>query len=447
MGRCGVRLSQCMIVKDEEKNIEKALTWGKDVVYEQIVVDTGSTDRTVEIAKKLGAKVYHFQWIDDFAAAKNYAIGKARGDWIAFLDADEYFSLEDAKKLPPLLEELSLTSCYAVQTSMLHLNGKGRVFAGGIHIRVFKRIPGLIYHSPIHEILLFYGEDLQPYTYDASQELTIFHTGYWRNEETDEEKGNRNAELIRKELEKNPDDYTMMGYLGDACYLNDQCYEEAEKWYRKAIEKMPDVLDEYDSRSATTFWKLLSILSDKKDDEAMMEVHEKAVRKLPKDADFDFIVGRHFARYKDYEKGAIYLEQALHKLEEYGMVNRGILISGKMPETWELLALCHYKNGNLGRCVERCVNLLSSDPYVKSVLTLLLFAFDRADMDAQQMLELLKKFYHLEERKDRVYVLYIATHMGCSRLIQAIRDLCTPEELEAFDRTLEKQETAEGSCI
>ena len=56
-------ISQCMIVKNEEKNIEKALSWGKGIVSEQIVVDTGSTDRTVEIAKKMGAKVYDFAWI------------------------------------------------------------------------------------------------------------------------------------------------------------------------------------------------------------------------------------------------------------------------------------------------------------------------------------------------------------------------------------------------
>ena len=88
--RCeDVRLSQCMIVKNEEKNIERALSWGKDIVYEQIVVDTGSTDRTVELARAMGAKVYDFEWIDDFAAAKNYAISKASGEWIAFLDADE----------------------------------------------------------------------------------------------------------------------------------------------------------------------------------------------------------------------------------------------------------------------------------------------------------------------------------------------------------------------
>ena len=59
--RTRARISQCMIVKNEEKNIEKALSWGKGVVSEQIVVDTGSTDRTVELAEKMGAKVYHFE--------------------------------------------------------------------------------------------------------------------------------------------------------------------------------------------------------------------------------------------------------------------------------------------------------------------------------------------------------------------------------------------------
>lgn len=74
-----VRISQCMIVKDEEENIRKALSWGKGIVWEQIVVDTGSRDRTVQIAESMGARVYHYTWTNDFSAAKNYAISKARG--------------------------------------------------------------------------------------------------------------------------------------------------------------------------------------------------------------------------------------------------------------------------------------------------------------------------------------------------------------------------------
>ena len=90
-----IRISQCMIVKNEEKNIKRALLWGKEVMWEQVVVDTGSTDRTVELACEMGAKVYHYLWTDDFSAAKNYAIEKCSGDWIALLDADEYMVLSD----------------------------------------------------------------------------------------------------------------------------------------------------------------------------------------------------------------------------------------------------------------------------------------------------------------------------------------------------------------
>ena len=97
-------ISQCMIVKNEEANIERALTWGKGIVSERIVVDTGSTDRTMEIARKMGAAVYEFPWVNDFSAAKNYALSKARCEWIVFLDADEYFSPEDAQKLPACLK-------------------------------------------------------------------------------------------------------------------------------------------------------------------------------------------------------------------------------------------------------------------------------------------------------------------------------------------------------
>ena len=97
-------ISQCMIVKNEEKNIRRALSWGKDIMCEQIVVDTGSSDRTVEIAREMGAKIFSFPWINDFAAAKNFAIDQAKGDWIAFLDADESFTPEDAAKIPEILE-------------------------------------------------------------------------------------------------------------------------------------------------------------------------------------------------------------------------------------------------------------------------------------------------------------------------------------------------------
>jgi tetratricopeptide (TPR) repeat protein len=87
-------LSLCMIVKNEQVRIPQTLTSVKEVVDEMIVLDTGSTDRTVEIAKEFGAKVYHFEWCNDFSAARNEALKYARGKWILVLDADEVLSPE-----------------------------------------------------------------------------------------------------------------------------------------------------------------------------------------------------------------------------------------------------------------------------------------------------------------------------------------------------------------
>ena len=135
-------ISQCMIVKNEEKNIRQALSWGKGIVSEQIVVDTGSTDQTIEIARQMGAKVFSFSWIDDFAAAKNYAISLAEYEWIALLDADEFFSSEDASKLLSYIENIS-DDYDSIVTRWIHLDNKGQVLAADSQIRVFRNLESL----------------------------------------------------------------------------------------------------------------------------------------------------------------------------------------------------------------------------------------------------------------------------------------------------------------
>src|SRR4051794_40673333 len=83
------KLSLCMIVKNESKHLANCLESVEGVVDEIIIVDTGSTDDTVEIAKSYGAKVYHYEWNDNFSDARNESIKYATGDWILVLDADE----------------------------------------------------------------------------------------------------------------------------------------------------------------------------------------------------------------------------------------------------------------------------------------------------------------------------------------------------------------------
>lgn len=92
-----VRVSLCMIVKDEEEALPGCLESVRGLVDEIIVVDTGSKDRTPEIAKKYGAKVFSFRWINDFAAARNESLRHATGDYIFWLDVDDRVRLKKRK--------------------------------------------------------------------------------------------------------------------------------------------------------------------------------------------------------------------------------------------------------------------------------------------------------------------------------------------------------------
>jgi len=211
-----IQLSQCMIVKNEEKNIERALRWAKGVAFEQIVVDTGSTDRTVELAEKMGAKVYHFQWIGDFSAAKNYAIEQATGNWIAFLDADEYFSPEDARTLmfelkrihsEPLLRE----QYFFLMCPMVQIEDGGGAGSVNEHIRVFRNLPIARYEGKIHEKFMIENKNII-----KSDRIRVIHTGYSESAYSETGKAGRNIEMLRAELAERPDDLSVKANLAES---------------------------------------------------------------------------------------------------------------------------------------------------------------------------------------------------------------------------------------
>lgn len=100
-----IRLSLCMITKNEGQYLDKSLNSVKDLVDEIIIVDTGSTDNTKEIAKKFTNKIYDFNWSDDFSAARNESLKYATGEWIFVLDADEIIARRDHLLIKELLND------------------------------------------------------------------------------------------------------------------------------------------------------------------------------------------------------------------------------------------------------------------------------------------------------------------------------------------------------
>jgi len=100
-----VSLSLCMIVKDEEASLKGCLEAARPFVDEIIFVDTGSKDSTKDIAKQFDARIFDFEWVDDFSKARNFSLSKAKSDWILVLDADEIVLPEDFKSIKRLISE------------------------------------------------------------------------------------------------------------------------------------------------------------------------------------------------------------------------------------------------------------------------------------------------------------------------------------------------------
>lgn len=436
-----IRISQCMIVKNEEENIERALSWGRGIMWEQIVVDTGSTDCTVELARKAGAKVCHFPWTDDFAAAKNYAIAQASGEWIALLDADEYMRPEDAEKLLKVLEQLPYGRFDGISTGWQQLDDEGRIFSSGTQIRFFRNNPDIRYRRRIHEQLeCISGREL--HVGDVAKELSIFHTGYQKEAMEKKDKEGRNKRLIRQELEDHPDDYEMLGYMGDEC-LADGEEAQAEDWYRQAVLYMPEDVKEDNQRAAVSFTRLLMLLADreKTQPEEILSVYAQAVEAFPKEADFDYISGRFYAKRGRAKDAAVYLETAVKKLETYGCSNKALLLAGNLLEAYGLLVKCCYEAGELEKCVNYGVQYLRYDKYGMDVLSRVLRALlpgieehsFRGQQANQAVFDFLAKLYDVKDLKDRLFLVKAARMSDRTDFAAYAADrLFTPEEQEKF---------------
>ena len=194
----GRKISLCMIVKNEESFLPGCLESVKNIVDEIIVVDTGSTDRTVEIAKSYGAKVYHFKWQNDFSSARNEALKHATGEWILVMDADERLLPGQEGKIRRYIN-LGYDGIY-VKIVNKDKNGKIESFAN--YPRLFRKKEGVKFKGKIHEQI---GQSIV----DSGgklvvSDIVIEHLGYGQDEETMERKFKRNLAILEDEIKENP---------------------------------------------------------------------------------------------------------------------------------------------------------------------------------------------------------------------------------------------------
>ncbi len=163
-----IRISLCMIVKNEEKVLDRCLASIFDLMDEIIIVDTGSTDRTKEIAGKYTGRIYDFAWCDDFSKARNFAFEKAACDYIYSADADEVLDEENHEKFR-LLKENLMPEVEIVQMYYGNQLANGTVYNFDRELRpkLFKRLRNFVWTEPVHETVR-----LLPLVYDSEIEIT-----------------------------------------------------------------------------------------------------------------------------------------------------------------------------------------------------------------------------------------------------------------------------------
>ncbi len=219
-----------MIARDEEENLPRALESVRDLAAEIVVVDTGSVDATQEIAASFGARVIEHPWNDDFSEAKNVALDNAAGDWILFLDADEYVCPESKGEIAAAMA--GEADAYFVRIESEVRSGAGRVFVNLLQ-RLFRNGKGIRYEGAVHEQI-----DSSLVRIGARVEMSrivLKHTGYGLKSAEFEAKLRRNLGILRKVLDDRPDDAVSWFHAGEAHAMLGDC-GAAVAAYEKALE-------------------------------------------------------------------------------------------------------------------------------------------------------------------------------------------------------------------
>jgi GT2 family glycosyltransferase len=227
-------LSVCLIVKNEEKFLDQCLKSIHGLAQQIVVVDTGSTDRTVEIARAHGAEIHSFTWDDDFAAARNAALEQVTGDWVLILDADEELPVEQH---PHLLADMAKAGMMAYRLPLVNLEheAEGQNFVP----RLFRNAPGVFYSGRIHEqvfpSLVPLGKSWGLALHFGTAQL--LHHGYTKQMVQDRDKIRRNLGLLTRAVGEQPANANLMMNLGLELVRMNDLAGGVEK-YRTAFKLM-----------------------------------------------------------------------------------------------------------------------------------------------------------------------------------------------------------------
>ena len=245
-------ISLCMITKNEEKYLEQCINSVKNIVDEIIIVDTGSTDNTKNIAKIFNAKIYDLKWIDDFSAARNESLKHATKDWILVLDADEVIEEKDLARIKNVIENTNDFVGFTLeQRSYLNNFFEGAVknessfglvkdypFYISHHlVRLFKNNLGLYFRHKVHELV---EDSINEKGLKYKKiDVILHHFGSLKDEGLISSKTEQYSTMILKQLEENPGN-ARYNYQAARMFLGRNDFSNALKCFEKTARINPN---------------------------------------------------------------------------------------------------------------------------------------------------------------------------------------------------------------
>lgn len=389
-------VSACMIAKNEESNIEKCILSYKPFVDEIIVVDTGSDDKTAEIARQLDARVYFYEWNSDFAAAKNYALTHARGDWIIFLDADEYFCEESSKRLRKVLKKHlhnKKIDCITCKILNIDADKNNKLIEESVNIRIFRKKEGLCYVGNIHEELRINDKTIPNIFYE--KELLIYHTGY--SNSINEEKTKRNLEILLKNR-KNCKDFCKNEFYLAKTYENLGQFDKVLDHIVYVLEDGRVFVGNPVKPFEIFFRAMIETNNYSVDYDKWQQIGEKKHPYMPL---FSCVKGYKYFYNLEYTKALESFNKGIELNSSYSVDCEINFMRKNIDSIYYFIASIYEKKNNIKKAIENYIDSLKHNKFnVYSLIRLLILTKDKEDI-----IGLLNGIYNINQKEELQFLL------------------------------------------
>lgn len=322
-------LALCMIVKNEESFLRQCLESVKAVVDEIVIVDTGSTDATPDIAREFGAKLVDFEWTGSFSEARNESLRHATADWILVLDADEVISPQTLQNLRSLIE-MPIGGLGGYQLRIRNLQSDTNDVDAVEHymMRLFPNQPELRFTGVIHEQLGPTDPEL-PFERMATPDVLVLHYGYTGQIMDSRDKYRRNLDLIRQSLETEPENPFHWFNLGLTHRINQE-QDESLAALEKAVE-LSHALPALPTYMAACYSYIASILIEREEYAKARDFCDAAPEICRENPDFWVNLGSIHNGLGSYDEAIEAFEHAMSMRSRSFMA----VVSDRAATTWK----------------------------------------------------------------------------------------------------------------